>query len=128
MSLKPVQSFYGAIVWAILILVFTIIPGKDLPEISLWQWDKLAHFTVYLILVLLIFYGYRVQYDKPAQRYKVNWLSMTGAVGYGILMEAIQGLFLADRTFDVMDITANAFGCFAGFIIFTNLYKRTQNK
>ena len=41
--------------WAAVIMVLTSIPGEKLPEIELWNWDKLAHGAVYFILSILLF-------------------------------------------------------------------------
>ena len=41
--------------WAAIIMVLTSIPGEKMPEIGLWNWDKLAHWAVYFVLAFLLF-------------------------------------------------------------------------
>ena len=98
-------------------MVLCLLPGKDLPSISLFQADKLGHFGVYLILAFLMWYGWKKQTA-------FNWLHQQAfgkilllTTSYGFVVEVLQHLLTADRHFDLYDALANAIGAVAGSLI-----------
>lgn len=94
-----------ALIWAIVIFILSIIPGKDLPELDINYFDKLAHATVYAILSFLILLA------CPSRTLNVIFLwAFLLPVSYGIMIELFQGTFLNDRITDVYDMIANAIG------------------
>ncbi|MBI4945599.1 MAG: VanZ family protein [Bacteroidetes bacterium] len=103
-----------SILWTILILVLCLMPGKDLPSVSIWEFDKLAHFGIYLILALLMYYGWKKQnfFLSLRQNTLIKILILTSA--YGFAVEIMQELFTADRHFELLDALANSTGAIAG--------------
>jgi VanZ family protein len=90
--------------WAFFILILCIIPGRDLPQSSILQIDKIFHFLFYFILAFL----YLSIFDKP--NFKNIALVIFICIAYGFVIECIQELFLADRFFDKFDVLANSTG------------------
>src|ERR1043165_1876607 len=101
---------WPSILWAGVILLLCLMPGKDLPSISLWEFDKIGHFCVYVLLALLMYYGWKKQnvYRFFHQHMLLKILIITSA--YGFAVEIMQDLFTADRHFDLLDALANSIG------------------
>lgn len=111
------------IIWALIILGLSIMPGISLPEswTDLFSMDKLAHFGVYAILSLLASRAY-------ASENQVHWknlliIVLIGSI-YGICIEFIQGSFFPGRFFEKLDIIANIIGSFTGVYIFNHFQRR----
>lgn len=112
---RPLTFQMPSILWAAFILVLSLMPGRDLPSVSLWQADKLAHFAVYAILTWLMLRGAIKQLGSPL-RLRVIVLMLLLSSGYGVLIEFIQETFTADRHLDWYDAIANATGALMGSV------------
>ncbi len=106
-----------AIIWSIIIMVLSVVPAEDLPSISLWESDKLAHACVYFILTIAVINALRN--SSPGISSKQIIYGALISVSYGIVIEFIQGPLLPTRNFDLYDILANVIGCIAGAIAIT---------
>ncbi len=107
-----------ALLWTLIVSILTLMPGRDLPEIHIVNFDKIAHLGVFALLEWLylnwICLGRRI--NKP--------LAITLAcIVYGGLIEVLQGTFYTDRYADIWDFTFNALGCLGGWAFFS-LYNR----
>lgn len=106
-SAKYPQVHFIAIAVLAAITYVSLLPGKDLPDSFLFDYDKLAHAFAYA--------GFMFTTWRSA----VKWSSrpiMIGIVGvglYGFLMEVLQGLIHSDRVFDWWDVAANLVGALA---------------
>ncbi|MFM2307331.1 MAG: hypothetical protein RLZZ367_2000 [Bacteroidota bacterium] len=118
-----VKYNWPSILWAAFILVLCLMPGKDLPSISLFQADKLGHFGVYLVLAFLMWFGWRRQtsFTWLHQQAFIKILLITSS--YGFVVEILQHLLTTDRHFDLYDALANAIGAIAGSLISVKLFK-----
>jgi VanZ family protein len=112
--------------WILLILLLTLSPGNALPETNLWEElisaDKVVHFMIFCILVLLMIVGFTKQYAYAYLRKHAVPLSLLISISYGILIEIIQ-IPIPGRHLEVMDMLANTIGCFLGYGIFYLVYK-----
>jgi VanZ family protein len=95
--------------WAAFLLFVSVIPGKDLPSISLWEADKLFHALFYALLTLLAHSWLRLRFPS-AGRLRIAILSSLLCILYGFFIELIQ-LALPSRACDMYDGLANAAGC-----------------
>ena len=114
------RYFTPAILWALLILGLSTMPGNSLPDFDwghLLQADKLGHLVVYGIFTSTLLWGSRQWFypDRIPQYMIITAVLM--AILYGILMEWLQWQFFPGRNFDVLDIIANIIGSFIGLII-----------
>lgn len=97
--------------WAALILVLTSAPGEKMPEIDLWNWDKLAHCAVYFILSILLFrYLFLVRSLTIANSWK---LGMLIGAAYACLDELHQ-IPIPNRLGTWQDFIADACGVAVG--------------
>ena len=94
-------------IWAALILVLTSIPGEKMPEIGLWNWDKLAHCAVYFILSILLFrYLFLVRIFTIANCWKLGLLIGVAYAG----LDELHQIPIPNRTCTWQDFIANICG------------------
>jgi len=105
----------AAIVWTLVIAFLTLLPGKDLPEISIVNFDKVAHLGVFALLQFL--------YLRWLGRY-LMWITVS-CIFYGGLIELLQGAFYVDRYADVWDFVFNALGCLVALFIYKAWFKNS---
>jgi hypothetical protein len=120
-----------AILWAMLIFILSLIPGKSFPEISLGDLlsiDKVAHVFMYAGLVFLSTTGFKRQYSNGWLRYHAKLTSFWISLSYGFLLETMQLVLNSDRSFDWMDVAANAGGCFLGILLFMLIYGKELSR
>lgn len=116
------------IVWAVVILALYAIPGSDLPSVAFWDlfnFDKVAHFLVFTLLVVFATVGFRKQqrvrtlHDHPRR-----WAFFL-SLGYGAILEGLQGMLFDERTSDLLDFVANSAGVLFGLVIFRLVYGKS---
>jgi VanZ family protein len=103
-----------AAAWFLLILILSFLPGKSLPSFTLLNWDKLGHFLLYAIWILLL----RFSMAGGMRRLKLRmFLALLFALICGTAIEFAQQAFTADRQFDFYDVLANAVGALAAWLL-----------
>ena len=113
MKLPIFKSWIPAIIWGLIILYFTSLPGPKVPNI--WYFpgaDKIAHFAMYLV------FGYFI---AGASRYKLSprafkYFPLIFGISFSLLDELHQ-LFIPSRSCEVLDFLANSLGILLGFLI-----------
>lgn len=100
-----------AIVLTILIMLLSLMPSRNVPEIEIKHLDKLVHFAMYFVLT--VSYGLSFKgFAKP------ELMAFAGAFLVGVLTEVMQYKFTSSRFFDVFDIIANTAGSFFAILFF----------
>ena len=100
-----------AVLWSAFIFVLCFLPGSAIPKedwLDKIYFDKIVHAFLYFVLFLLLFYGLK---DYNLRNIIMGFVL---CLVQGILIECIQGSIIPDRSFDVWDIAANAFGTSLG--------------
>jgi VanZ family protein len=118
-----------AILWALLILILTTLPGEDFPDLNFWSlltFDKAAHMFVFAVLVLLLIIGFIKQYRFRQLRYIAVRTAFIIAVVYGALTELLQEFIFTDRNADLYDFIANVIGAVLGVIAFRLIYGKKK--
>lgn len=113
------KYFIPAILWGIVILGLSAIPGNSLPDISFWsliQPDKVGHLGIYCIFVSAMLWGMNRNFRPAKIPVYTVIVVVLFAILYGILMEFMQSYFFSGRNFDVLDILANIIGSFVGLL------------
>jgi VanZ family protein len=106
-----------ATAWLILTTVLCLLPGKDMPEIDILNFDKAAHFFVFgLLCFLWLRFLLSLKFTHQSKRSKVLFIALA-IILYGGLMEVLQGVFYEDRTADVFDFIANSLGVITAGVI-----------
>ena len=112
------KALLPSILWSLVILILSAMPGISLPE-SFWDFismDKIAHIGVYAIQTFLLLIGLSKQIPNDTQRVAI--IALIISILYGIMMEAMQYTFFPYRYFEYLDIIANIIGSFTGLLIF----------
>jgi VanZ family protein len=99
--------------WAIIIMVLSFIPCEELPSISLWEADKLAHAFVYMVLFIFMSLSF-IPIKSRVIRWKSIFFTLFLCILFGLCIELIQGELIESRTFDKYDLLANTIGCLLG--------------
>lgn len=98
-------------------MVLSVIPGEDLPSLSIWQPDKVMHAFVYATLTFFMFKTLRAA--APDNRpLKTSFIAGGLCILYGFFIELIQ-LALPTRSFDLLDELANSIGCSITIVLLT---------
>jgi len=114
-SLKFIGIAYSLFITFLLLFPTTNIPKVEVPYI-----DKLGHVTLFAILIIiwLFFVLSKTGWDRLTSLWVVLIIFF-----YGIIIEALQGMFFESRTADGWDIIANSAGILLGWLIFQKIKK-----
>jgi len=94
-----------------LILVALSLPGKSLPDTSLLNYDKAAHFILFFVLTLLwLAATYRGSMGRA-------WSVLALILAFSGVSEVYQSWLPFERSADVVDAAADAVGALAGFLL-----------
>ena len=107
----------GSIVWAILILILTLTPGKSVPDLTIFSYDKLGHGFVFFVLAFLLISGLYENLKDSVRKKNAIYIGMLVAATYGFLIEAVQSV-IPDRSMEMYDALANIIGSFLGLLLF----------
>lgn len=115
---KAYLSFIPAIVWFIFLTILLVLPGSALPN-EKWfgqvELDKWVHIFLFFIVVTLWCMPFRKIFEKRKQTVVFVIIALS-AIVYGIGMEFIQKYYIPGRSFELMDMGADAVGSSAGLI------------
>ena len=98
-----------AVAWTLLIVALCSIPGDDIPEVTIWGYDKLGHFVM--------FAGFGWLWAWVAPKRALGWVLVAG-IAFAVLTEVYQGLLPFDRTPDLYDVLADLAGLFAALFVY----------
>ncbi len=105
---------WPSIFWAAFILGICLMPGRDLPSVSIWEFDKIVHFGVYFLLAVLLYWGWEKQQIVRFLHQQVALKIVLICVAYGFAVEVLQEWLTTDRHFDLFDALANGLGGLVG--------------
>jgi len=123
-----IRRFWPSLLWALVILILTGIPGKYIPEmVGFWDWigpDKFVHLFIFGTLSFLIFYNLRTQYPTFKKRF-IPVLTVLGiTIAYALLTEILQATVFIGRDGNVYDFMANTVGAMAGWLVFRIRFRK----
>lgn len=90
--------------------VASLIPGPDMGDS-----DKIFHFMTYAIL--------SASFSQIVEQPKSLWIVLTGLIGYGLLLEFLQGM-TGYRLEDMADALANSLGVVVGLLFYQSPLRR----
>ncbi len=111
---KLISGFYLLYVLIITYLSLTPIEHK----ISESIWDKAAHFTAYLLLVM---------FAKRVHIRLSYLMCVITCFSYSFAIECIQ-YFIPDRQFDILDMLANLLGAILGAVLYYLIMEKCLDK
>lgn len=120
-----------SILWTVVILVLTLLPGNYIPRVgSFWNLflpDKLIHIFLFSVLVVLLFSGFYKQYPGRGKRY-ITVKVLAFSIILAIISELLQALLPLGRSGNIYDIIADFAGIILGWLIFFQYLKKKQKK
>jgi VanZ family protein len=103
--------------WMLLIIILSFLPGKELPEVNIFEFDKIVHFVFYFLLFLFTAYGWRKQWQFARLQKIALAFVLVFCFLFGLSIEFGQAALTTDRHFDLHDVAANSMGALAALII-----------
>jgi VanZ family protein len=123
-----IRKLWPSLVWALVILVLTGLPGKYIPEVvGFWDWigpDKFVHVFIFGTLSFLIFYNLRAQYRASNKRFIIVISIIGVTLAYALLTEILQATVFIGRDGNVYDFLANTVGAFSGWFMFSIVFRK----
>lgn len=113
-------NYWPAIVWGMVILVFTGVPGNMIPRVprfmDLFAPDKIVHLILFLVFAVTVFYG--IHKDKGSLERTGLLAGLFLAIGYSALSEFLQWSIFINRQASIWDFIADVTGAFLGIPVF----------
>ncbi len=122
------KKLWPALLWSIIILLLTGLPGSDFPKITtFWNWlepDKVVHLSIFGVLTFLILFGFRTQYFNSSKRYLFGLSAVIITAIYGLITEVLQYYVFIGRDGNRFDFFADTIGAILGWTLFIYLYRK----
>lgn len=122
--MKALHYFAPAVCWFIISILLLTLPGSAFPKENwldkIWA-DKWIHIFLFGVLVWLWCFAFFKNTTK-ANLLQLFIVITICAIGYGVAMEFVQKNWVANRSFDMGDIMADAVGAVLGFIFCKRKY------
>jgi len=126
--LQKIPATLPGIIWILITTFLLCMPGEKIPSggfFNIPHLDKFVHFLIFSVGVIAwVFYFLKKKIEVKKTR-KILYTSMW-ILGYGILMEFVQHYLIPHRSFDFLDIIADAAGCLAGLWLGTIWAKKNR--
>lgn len=101
---------YATLLVSLLIIIAVLVPGGNLPDVSIGGYDKLIHLLMFLGWALV------VQYDFGTTPFSRRLLYFISGIFFSILTEVLQTM-VEGRSFDIYDMIADIAGLILGLLI-----------
>jgi VanZ family protein len=118
-----IKFWLPAILWSITILILTLIPGDTLPDVPIFGIDKLVHFFIFGVLMIVSSYGIVRTSNTKGTLSKLLVITSLYSISFGIMVEILQR-FVPGRSFSIPDMVANSIGVGLGYLIFKFMVRR----
>lgn len=125
MTRSPAVAWTAVGAWCALLFWLSTRPAHELPTFDLFQFDKLAHLGAWTVLGALLRHALALSLDRPART--LTWLAAGLAIGYGATDELHQGLGMAGRIADPLDLLADAAGAVLGATLHARVTARSSS-
>lgn len=98
-----------------IILVLTLIPGKEVPDEELKNIDKMVHVLLFFTFTISAIIGLLKQHQFMLLNRHACKIGLFTAIVVGVVVEILQGTIVPNRAFDVFDMVANSVGVALGY-------------
>jgi len=120
---QPRTKIWLAVGWFLLTTLLLAMPGNALPKtnlVNIPNVDKLVHVGLFAVLTFVV-----VNAFTKTTYYKITVVALA-AILYGTIMEYVQLHLVAYRSFEGIDIIADAIGAIAGILVFSLMVKKSS--
>jgi VanZ family protein len=118
------KKYYLTLIWAAVIMVLCLMPATSLPKSHFFDiipfFDKIVHFTLFLILSILLSNEHKL-YQRNMTAF---FLLFSLCFIYGFSIEVMQELFTTTRHFEWMDGFSDGIGSFIGLLLSYRIHAR----
>ncbi|HUW06603.1 MAG TPA: VanZ family protein [Williamwhitmania sp.] len=124
-----IKYFWKSIVWGLFILIICGIPGDELSKfkiVTLPYLDKVVHLTLYYIFTIFLYSAFIHRNEELRKNAKPFLYGSLIALSYGIAIELLQLYVFSHRSFELLDIAANALGVFAALVSYAAIHRLTE--
>lgn len=122
-SIYKKQARLVAILWTLLVFIVCLLPSKDIPEIDVPLIDKWVHFLLFGLFAFLWLCS------KPSPSPTFLLFIFAISVLFGWFVESLQRAFPSlGRSYELMDIVADAIGGLLGTLAFYFLYRFAEKR
>jgi VanZ family protein len=121
--LRLLQSKWLALSWLVMMCILFFLPGSAFPKedwFSAVYFDKWVHIGLFAVLLFL----WRSSFYWDVKNY--NFILLTMALLYGLMVEIIQKEWIPNRDFDLFDVAADMAGSFLGLFVWMRVYKKNK--
>jgi VanZ family protein len=104
------------ILWILVILVLTFMPGPNIPPLPQWDiisFDSFVHATIFCLLVFLMANSFSRKTTKDIFFNYPIISSVIISIAFGILIEIFQP-YVPGRTFSYQDMVSDSIGAILG--------------
>ena len=112
--MRPFTRVAVTALYFLLCCYLFFLPGNELPQedwLDRIYFDKWVHVGLFVVLTLLLGWSGFAQ-----GRRQWLWIALV-CVAFGLSVEIIQGLWVVNRSADVLDFVSDSFGVGAGLLL-----------
>jgi VanZ family protein len=116
----PFKRFLPAVLWFVIVMVLTCMPGKDVPDIS-WldsiNFDKWVHMGLFGGLTFLLCWPLKTSvYSRRERVHLFIKIALVSSI-WGLIVEFLQRFYIPGRDYDLWDWAADSLGSFLALLI-----------
>ncbi len=100
---------FATLIVSFLIVIAVLIPGPNLPDVSIGGFDKVFHIAMFGLWAVAVQYDFRT-------RQVTFWAVILTGILFSVITELLQ-LLVAGRSYDLYDMVADLIGLVAGFFL-----------
>lgn len=115
------RYFLSLLLWMALIWILSSIPAREIPQIKIFGFDKLAHFGVYFV-----WGGIGRLYIKSCNRNRAESMFLLSIMLLLAALDEFHQNYIPGRSVSGYDLMANWSGTLVGWWIFGSLTRRRQ--
>ena len=120
---KTIQAL--TVFWTGFVAYLCLVSSDKLPEVNVFKFDKLGHFTFHFILTILWFLFWKTTY-KTENKFALL-KAFLFSFFFGVVIEVCQGAFTESRQSDIHDIFANSVGALTA-VLFLYIIDKWRSK
>lgn len=120
---KTIQAI--TVFWTGFVAYLCLVSSDKLPEVDVFKFDKLGHFTFHFVLTILWFLFWKTTY-KTENKFALL-KAFLFSFFFGVVIEICQGAFTETRQSDIHDVFANSVGALTA-VLFLYIIDKWRSK
>jgi VanZ family protein len=120
---KRALKFWKSAAWAFFVLGISAMPGQSVPDLPVWQLDKLVHAVIYFGMAFFLYWDLKCCSFAVRSEWKALALAMGVSIVFGGMIELLQKYAFVNRSGSWLDFFANGAGVLL-FWICVSFYRK----